>query len=292
MGKKSVKRVHHHRTNQAVEAGKAVSTVKFAPKKFTTDKDVAMDFAEKVQKRFDRMVKAIILFGSHTRNEADSGSDLDIMIIIDDASIKWDLELISWYREELSKLISSTGHDSELHINTIKLTTWWQDLMQGDPVVLNILRYGEALIDYGGFFNPVKSLLLQGKVHSTPEAVYNSLQRAPLHLARSKASVISSIEGVYWCMADSAQAALMMAGKLPPSPEHIPDLIESTFVSKGITKSSYSKMVRDIYNLHKAIAHGEVKHIKGSEIEQWQNLAESFLAEMTRVINLIIDSKK
>ena len=34
--------------------------------------------------------------------------------------------------------------------------------MHGDPVVINILRYGEALIDYGGFFNPLKSLFFSG----------------------------------------------------------------------------------------------------------------------------------
>jgi len=36
------------------------------------------------------------------------------------------------------------------------LTTWWEDLLRGDPVVLNVLRHGEAMLDYAGFFNPLK----------------------------------------------------------------------------------------------------------------------------------------
>ena len=70
------------------------------------DKDIAMDFASQVQKKFDRMVKASVLFGSQARNDSSNGSDIDIVLIIDDAAISWDLELISWYREELAKIIA------------------------------------------------------------------------------------------------------------------------------------------------------------------------------------------
>src|SRR3989344_8824335 len=101
---------------------KAVSKL---DRKIVTDKDIAMDFAVKVQRKFDRLVKASVLFGSQAtaKNNATSGSDIDIILIIDDAAVKWDLELISWYREELGKLITSQNYSRELHINTVKLTT-------------------------------------------------------------------------------------------------------------------------------------------------------------------------
>ena len=129
-----------------------------------TEDDIAMDFAVKVYQKFNKIVKSIILFGSTIKQNATPGSDIDIMIIIDDASIKWDQELIAWYREELEKIVQANPYKKELHINTMKLTTWWEDLIRGDPTVLNILRYGEAMIDGGGFFNPIKQLLIQGKI--------------------------------------------------------------------------------------------------------------------------------
>lgn len=261
-------------------------------RKLTTEKEIAMDFAIQCQKKFGSMVKATILFGSQAKNSAGTNSDIDVIVIIDDASIAWDLELISWYREELARLVASSEYGRELHINTMKLTTWWQDLLHGDPVVINIVRYGEALIDSGGFFNPIKALLQQGKIKSTAEAVYAALQRAPGHLMRSKTAVLGAIEGVYWTMVDSAQAALITAGKLPPSPEHIPGFLKEAFVDTNMLKSDYPKMLRDIYLLHKAIAHGEIVHVKGEEIDKWQSLAEKFLNEMTRIINQIIDTDK
>lgn len=257
-----------------------------------TERDIAMDFAESVQKQFDRMTKAVILFGSQAKLTAKPSSDIDIIVIIDDASIQWDLELIAWYREELAKLVALKPYAKELHINTVKLTTWWQDLLHGDPVVINILRYGEALIDIAGFFNPLKALLLQGKIYSTPEAVYAALQRAPTHLARSKAAEAGAVEGVYWAMVDSAHAALMTAGKMPPSPEHMPGLLEETFVATGMLKPEYPKMLRELYQLHKKISHQEIKEVLGSDIEIWQKNAEEFMFEMTKLVEQLLETKK
>jgi len=270
----------------------SIKNVPLEEKKVMGEKNIAMDFAVKVHQKFDKMIKASILFGSQAKNTATSSSDIDIIIVIDDASINWDMELIAWYREELGKLVGKQNYGKELHINTIKLTTWWQDLLNGDPVVVNVLRYGQALIDSGGFFNPIKSLLLQGKIKSTLESAYASLQRAPSHLMRSKTAVISAIEGVYWTMIDSAQAALITAGKTPPSPEHIPEMLSESFVDKGMLKMNYVRSLRDLYLIHKAISHGEIRHVKGQEIDQWQNTAEQFLNEMSRIINQVVDSKK
>lgn len=271
-----------------------ITKTKSSPSKFNSksERDIAMDFAIKVHKKFDRLVKASILFGSQAKNSATVNSDIDIILIIDDASVNWDLELVAWYREELGKLIGASEYTEELHINTVKLTTWWEDLLKGDPVVINILRYGEGLIDVGGFFSPLKSLLIQGRIYSTPEAVYHALQRAPLHLARSKAAELGAIEGVYWTMVDSAQAALMTAGQMPPSPEHIPDMLVETFVDKGMLKMNFVKSMRDIYALHKGLAHRSIVDVKGSEIDAWQETADKFLSEMTRVIDQLIESKK
>lgn len=268
--------------------------LKAEPRKIdsSSPKDIAIDFAMKVHQKFDRLVKASVLFGSQAKDTATHGSDIDIILIIDDASISWDLELISWYREELAKLIETANYRRELHVNTVKLTTWWQDLLYGDPVVINILRYGEALIDSGGFFNPLKALLLQGKIHSTPEAVYAALQRAPNHLARSHISEINAIEGIYWCMIDSAQAALMTAGKIPPSPEHIPLMLKEAFVNSGLLSIDAVKALRDLYALHKSILHREIRSIKGAEIDKWQETADKFMRDMTSIIDKLIDAKK
>jgi uncharacterized protein (UPF0332 family) len=157
---------------------------------------------------------------------------------------------------------------------------------------LNILRYGEGLVDIGGFFNPLKALLIQGKIRSTPEAVYAALQRAPAHLARSQASELNAIEGIYWTMVDSAQAALITAGKMPPSPEHLAQYLKETFVDTGLLKADSVKAFQDLFAIHKSISHGETRQVKGAEIDRWQATAEKFMLDMTGIINKILEYKK
>ena len=253
-----------------------------------TEDGIAMDFAVKVYKRFDKIVKSIVLFGSATKQTAVPGSDIDVMIIIDDTSVKWDQELIAWYREELEKIVQGSPYKKDLHINTVKISTWWEDLMRGDPIVLNILRYGEALIDYGGFFNPLKHLLIEGKIKSTPEAIYACLQRAPLHFARSKAAELGAIEGLYWTMVDSAHAALIAANVSVSSPEHISVELKVNFVNSGKLKMKYVLWFRDMNLLHKRITHGEITDLKGVEIDDWQKRTEEFLGVMAQLVNEIV----
>lgn len=260
----------------------------FPTLKLKRETDIAMDFAVKAYKKFDKIVKSIILFGSIVKQNSVAGSDIDIIIVVDDASIKWDQELIAWYREELDKLLKSNPYQNELHINTIKLSIWWEDLMRGDPVILNVLRYGEAMIDYAGFFNPLKSLLISGKIKATPEAIYSCLQRAPMHIARSKISELNSIEGLYWAMVDSAHAALIAAHVQPPSPEHIPADLKETFANAGKLKMKYIIWFRDLLVLHKKIAHGESRDLKGVEIDEWQERTEEFLSVMAQLVKDIV----
>jgi len=252
------------------------------------ERDIAMDFAVKAYKKFDKSVKSIILFGSTTKQTAVAGSDIDIVLVIDDVSINWDQELIAWYRTELDKILRGNPYQKSLHINTIKLSTWWEDLMKGDPVVLNIIRYGESMVDMAGFFEPLKFLLIQGKIRPTPEAIYNCLQRAPAHIARSKASELNSIEGLYWAMVDSAHAALIAANVLPDSPEHIPVDLKNNFVNTGKLKMKYVIWYRDLLVLHKDISHGKIKDLKGVEIDEWQKRTEEFLDVMARLVKEIV----
>jgi len=254
----------------------------------SSSQDIAMDFAVKSYKVFDRIIKSIILFGSTVKQTSNSDSDIDIIILIDDVSINWDQKLIAWYRQELDKILKKNPYEREIHINTVKLSTWWEDLMRGDPIILNILRQGESLIDIAGFFEPLKYLLIKGKIKSTPEAIYSCLQRAPVHFSRSRIAELNAIEGLYWAMVDSSHAALIAAHATPTSPEHIASELKETFVNAGKLKMKYVVWYRDLLVLHKEISHGRISSLKGTDIDEWQNRTEEFLEVMAKLVNELV----
>ena len=145
------------------------------------------------------------------------------------------------------------------------------------------------MIDLAGFFNPLKYLLLKGKIKSTPEAIYSALQRAPLHIARSKMAELNAIDGLFWSMVDSAHAALIAIDVPPASPEHVPGDLKENFVNAGKLKMKYVVWYRDLLVLHKKIAHGEIKNLKGVEIDAWQERAEEFLEVMANLVKELIE---
>ena len=253
-----------------------------------TEREIVLDFGTKVYEEFQNMVKAIILFGSSAKKTAQLDSDIDVIILIDDVSLKWDAELIATYREELAKIIQLNPYKKALHVNTVKLSTWWADLTKGDPIILNVLRYGEAIIDHGGFFEPLKLLLKEGQIHSTPEAIYTLLQRAPTHLKRARDAIFASIDGLYWCCVDAAHAALIAAKIRPPSPEHIQELLSETFVKKGKLSKKQVQFYNEIHSLAKEIVHGNVKQIKICKLDDYFKKTDEFLREMAKLVENLI----
>lgn len=286
--KKSSKKKFKKSVKKKIKKKYELNKKDFPTLKLQKESNIVEDFATKVYKQFDKIIKSIILFGSTAKQSAVVGSDIDIIIIIDDTSIKWDQELIAWYRQELDKILKSNPYQKSLHINTIKLSTWWRDLMRGDPIILNILREGESIIDFAGFFEPLKYLLLRGDIKPSPEAIYSSLKRAPMHLVRSKVAELNAIEGLYWAMVDSSHAALIAANKMPPSPEHIPAELKEAFVNSGKLKIKYVTWFRDLLLLHKNISHGKIKDLKGVEIDEWQQKTEEFINTMANLVHEIV----
>lgn len=256
-----------------------------------TDREIALDFATKTYQEFSNMIKSVVLFGSSTKKIAVTSSDIDIIILLDDVSIRWDQELIAHYRERLAELIKENPYKKSLHINTVKLSTWWDDLNRGDPIVLNVIRYGDPLLDHGGFFTPLKILLEQGKIHSTPEAIYTLLQRAPNQLIRAKNALFVAIDGLYWCVVDSAHAALIAAGERPASPEHIAERLEEKFVATKMLKSKYVDTYSELHSLNKGIIHGQINEIRGKKLDELSQQADEFLGEMARIVEKLVNEK-
>jgi predicted nucleotidyltransferase/uncharacterized protein (UPF0332 family) len=282
--------------DKAKADGQEVAVEKAEPKKselpsmkIVGEREIAMDFAMKTYEKFDQMIKSVVLFGSSAKKLAVPGSDIDVIIIIDDVSVRWDEELIAWYREELGKIIVANPYRKSLHVNTVKLSTWWDDMMKGDPVVINVLRHGDALIDFGGFFNPLRVLLRDGKIRSTPESIYTLLQRAPGHMVRARQSMLATLDGLYWTMVDAAHAALISAGVQPASPEQVGESLSMHFVKKDMMKKKYVKYYEEVHSVAKNIAHGKVFRVKGKNLDEWFEMTDDFLGEMARLVDVCIE---
>lgn len=247
--------------------------------------DIAYKFAVEAYKKFPGIIKSVVLFGSVQKGTMKPGSDIDILIVVDDTSVTPDRKFIDWYNIELASMIKK--HDTRLHITSVTLTTFWENIRVGEPIGINVLRYGISLIDTG-FFEPLQFLLQKGRIRPSEEAIYNALTRAPWHLKRANARVLGAIVDFYWTAVDSSHAALMAYGQVPPSPEHIENLLTKTFVIPKKMNKKYVSYYREIWSTAKAVMHGEITRLSGIDFDRYSAMAEEFEGIMKK----LVESKK
>lgn len=245
--------------------------------------ELAYEFTNRLYKELGEFLRAVVLFGSSARKEKPQGKehDIDLLIIVDDVTMILSPEVIETYRIIVEKTV--TGLSPRLHITSLKFTSFWEYVRAGDPVAVNILRDGMPLLDTG-FFKPLKVLLHEGRVRPSPESVWGYFSRAPRTLNNAKWHMMQATLDLYWAVIDSAHAALMHLNEIPPSPEHVADLLEKRMVKKKLLTERYVRLMRKFYDLSKKIVYRDLKEMEGAEFDSLYKEAHEFVSEMKRVI--------
>ena len=244
------------------------------------DLRIAYKFAGDIKKELGNFVKAIVIFGSTARKKAVTG-DIDILVVVDDISMSLTPELVEAYRVIVQKLIARIS--TKLHIISLRFTSFWEYIRAGDPIGINMLRDGIALVDTG-FFDPIQALLKRGRIRPTQESIWTYFIRAPNTLHNSKWHILQGTFDLYWAVIDSAHAALMKLGEIPPTPEHVSDLLQEKMVAKKLLEQKYVTTMRNFYKISKMISHREIREIKGAEFDRYFEEAADFVARMRKFI--------
>ncbi len=245
------------------------------------DVDISYRFANEIYKELGGLIRAVVIFGSTARKKTTAKSDIDILVVLDDLTISLSPEVVEAYRVIVNKTIVKVS--TRLHITTLRFTSFWDYIRNGDPIGINILRDGVALID-SGFFEPLQALLKKGKIRPTSESIWTYYIRAPNTLHNSKWHLLQATLDLYWAVIDAAHAALMRHGEIPPTPEHVADLLEQKLVKKKLLEHKYVTTMRHFYNLMKMITHREIKEIKGEEYDKYFESAEEFVKRMREFV--------
>ncbi|MEK6939002.1 MAG: nucleotidyltransferase domain-containing protein [Nanoarchaeota archaeon] len=249
----------------------------------TEDFRTALKFTEQLKRELDGFLVSVIMFGSSARREDTLKSDIDVLVITNDTNVTINDALVETYRIIVNNIIAKVSN--KLHITSMTLTSFWEHTKTGDPVVVNILRDGVALLDMG-FFDPMQKLLKQGRIRPSEESIWRYFGRSPRTLLNSRWHLLQASLDLYWAVIDSAHAALMRKNEIPPTPEHVADMLEKVFVKHKLLESKYVDTMRKFYRLSKMITHREIKEIKGPEFEKLYLEADAFVRRMRVLIEV------
>ena len=242
---------------------------------------IARKFASHVYKEFGSFISALVVFGSTLDPTRKKKGDIDILIVLDDVHIILSPEILETYKVIVEKSIVDI--DTRLHIQTMKLTSFWEYVRAGDPVAINILRGGVSLIDTG-FFDPLQLLLKQGRIRPSTEAIYTYFTMSYGSMINSKKNLLNAMLDLYWACIDAAHAALMKLGEIPPSPQHVADKLRERLVKPGHLKARYASTMQEIYIISRKILHNELREVSGKDYDHYKQEAEEFIKVMKRFI--------
>lgn len=247
----------------------------------TEDVKIASVFSGKLRLELGDFLKGIVLFGSIARREETVRSDIDVLVVTDDISFQLTDALVEAYRIVVENVVNHVSR--KLHVTSMTFTSFWEYAKAGDPVVINILRDGVALYDTG-FFDPLQKLLKEGRIRPSEESVWRYFGRAPRTLINSRWHLLQATLDLYWAVIDAAHAALMRQNEIPPTPDHVADMLEKVFVKKNRLEQRYVELMRKFYRISKMITHREIKEIKGQEYEVYIQEAGEFVQRMKVLI--------
>ena len=229
---------------------------------------LAKRFAQGLQQNLKSLVREVVFFGSSARGLATAvhESDIDVLVMVDDTSVSLSNETVSAYRIITEKAAAQVS--GRFHINTIRISAFFEYALNGDPLAVNIIRDGIPLLG-AGLLEPLKALLDKGRIKPTKENMMVYMLRAPQTLLGSRWHVLQATIDLYWASLDACHALLIHFGHAPDSPQETTQLIEQYFVRPKKLDKSHLATLSDIQKLSDAIIDRSRKDVSGKEFDSY-----------------------
>lgn len=252
---------------------------------------LANRFKEEVLRRYKDIVKAIVIFGSFTRQDFHEKSDIDMLVVIDDVTARFTPEMKDEFDDRLYDIAKRISENMTVQPAWM-LSEFWDMARIGHPLLFTIVRDGWALYDTG-FFIPVRKLLELGKIPTTLEAVEKFMETAPQKINRVETAKLYMVaEDLYYSMLNSSQAVLMYMGLNPPSPKHTPLDVKEHLVDTNLLEVNYLQDLQGVIEFRKQVEHKEIKDINGQQLDDFIQKARQYVSRMEQLLLQLQKKKK
>lgn len=245
--------------------------------------EIIKKFAKEALKKYGKLIRSIVLFGSTARKEFKEESDIDVFVIIDDTKAKITPRVKIDIEDGLDAIARKLSKNLSLQ-QPYLLTEFWKLVREGHPIILNFIREGIPVYDKD-IFLPIKKLLQMGEIKPSKEAVEKFIERGPKRIRRvENAKIYMVVEDCYYAMLESAQAVLMFLGKMPPRPADAPKELRRSLVEKKLLDEKFVGYLEGVIKVRKDVEHKKIKTISGVQLDKWINRTKEFVKEMQKLI--------
>ncbi|BBL45498.1 nucleotidyltransferase [Nanobdella aerobiophila] len=234
--------------------------------------NIIINFSKDLIEKVDGLVKTIALFGSYAQNKENKKSDIDILILIDDIYAN-DLNIsIPFYFDNLNKILSKEEY-KKIHPTTLTLTKFWNMILNGDPLILDILRKSNVIFDSSGIYGSLKRMLENGMIKTSPEYLETMRNKSQELYNYSYFLINKSFESLYNSVIYLIQYYLIKNKINVYSPEDIVEKLEELKKNKKI-KKDIVEYFREIYDTMKRLEHKDIDKI---DLDNFNKLLNKYI---------------
>jgi len=256
--------------------------------------EYVQDLFEPVKQELGPYLKGIYIYGSAARKERVEGSDIDVLILVDDT--KKDFGKKEYSRaKQLIEQIADEEEELDLHIQPPKpLSRWWDLIISGEPWAVTSMKDAQPVYDPSEYITLTKRLLHEGEMRGTYQRAHKLMKRSRKKIKKMKTLMLEDVTSeLLKAMTEAAQAVLMYYGNPPPSPAQVGDELERIFVEDMELLSPRAvDDYRDFYNLTERIDHGKQSEFTGRELDQYIDQSLAFIKAMSALFEKLEKEKQ
>lgn len=257
------------------------------------DAEAIEKYVASVVEKFGKYIKSMVIWGSKkTKVKTRKTSDIDIAIIVDDTDVRRMTR--GELKEKLFQRLLEMGYpiSKKIHPQPYLLTEFWQYIMEGNPVLYNVLRDGIIVFDTG-FFMPVQMLMKMGNIKPSKECIDKHIYVAEELLKLSDNTMLTKMTyDLEQAVVSSAQAVLMELGYRPPAPNEVGTFVKEVMVDKEkLVDQRYADIASAVVKNYKDIEHKEKKTFTGAEWDKFYKDVIDFVKKMRELLTKIRKQK-
>jgi len=235
-------------------------------------------FTNIIRIQYGDVVKSVLIFGSAAKDKMKKSSDVDVWVVLDDTATKGTNDF-----NRITMNIQLVAHEmKDLHIQTTKLTEFWQWMKTGSPELVNFLRYSFPVYDTG-FLKPVKRMLEMGLLSPSEETVKLKSKAANTRMKKIEIDIKSLVFELRYAALDSCQAVAMYFYKEQPDAKAVPSFLKKLVKEKKLEKN-YVKKFKKLNKLWKDIDHKKIKNIDGKYLDEALTLSKEIVEKMNSLL--------
>ncbi|MCJ7429234.1 MAG: nucleotidyltransferase domain-containing protein [Candidatus Nanohaloarchaeota archaeon QJJ-5] len=252
------------------------------------------DCSEPLEAELGPYLKAVWVYGSAARQEQTEGSDIDILVLLDDTADGFDEDVYKTAKT-MTNDIENNHENKDLHFQPPKLLShWWELIISGEPWAVTSIKDAQVLYDKSGYLALTKQLLEAGEMHGTYERAQRLMERSREKVRETNELMLEDITSeLLSAMTEAARAVLMYYGNPPPAPSRIGSQLQETFVeTEDLLPQQAVDDYTEFYRVTEKIAHGSMTDIDGEELDTYIEEAIRFIQAMAKLFDELESRKQ